>query len=83
MAYSIKRVAQGKKVVLPRRLYFTDDRKTIVEHGDPKCAFLLGAKGREMSAKQAKDLGVDDYLKKTGKGAEPKANKRKAKVENK
>ena len=77
MSYKLKiNQAKNKGVVLPRRLW-RDDDGNIVENGDPKARYLVGAKGYAVSPKDVERLGLDAYLKKTGKGAKPKSNKRK------
>jgi hypothetical protein len=55
----------GGIVVLPRRLYWTTDRR-ICEEGDLDATELIGGVGHVIPDPEAKRLGIVDYLLKTG-----------------
>lgn len=62
---------------LDRKLWLTADRSKVVEDGDPEAAFLYGTAGTEVSADEAKRLGV------AAKKAKEPANKQQAPASNK
>lgn len=43
---------------LDRELYLTEDKKTVVEAGDPRARFVLGVEGSEIPDEQAEELGL-------------------------
>lgn len=45
-------------MIATERLYLTSDRKAVVSESDPKAAFLLVAKGGELSDKLAAQYGL-------------------------
>lgn len=75
--------------VLDRPLYLTEDKKTVVEEGDPRARFVLGVAGSEIPDEQAKELGLlkapaaEVTLTGQGKATQPEANKALAAKTNK
>lgn len=43
---------------LDRELYLTEDKKIVVEAGDPRARFVLGVEGSEIPDEQAEELGL-------------------------
>jgi hypothetical protein len=49
---------KGAMMISPRRVYLTSDRQTMVEHGDPRAAFLLVGEGCEIDIVTATRYGL-------------------------
>lgn len=64
-------------VTADRKLWLTADRKTVVEDGDPKAAFLFATVGKEISDEDAKryNVGTKSKAKTEDKQAAPAENK--------
>lgn len=59
MTFEIKRVERtGAPLKSDRRLYVTQDDKTVVEANDPRAAFLLCGTGGEIPRARAVELGL-------------------------
>lgn len=43
---------------LDRELYLTEDKKTVVEAGDPRARYVLGVAGSEIPDEMAEELGL-------------------------
>lgn len=50
-------MANEAPVTLDRKLWLTEDRDELVEHGDPKARFLFGVAGRRMNGAECKRVG--------------------------
>lgn len=48
----------GQRITLDRKLWYTSDHSEVVEDGDPRAAFLLGSKGKQISQAEAERLGL-------------------------
>lgn len=60
---------------LDRKLWYTADKNSVVEDGDPKAAFLLGNVGYRISDEEAERLGLKKESAKENKRFTPAENK--------
>lgn len=62
-------------VTADRKLWFTADKESVVEDGDPKAAFLACSEGDELDDETAKRLGLKSKARPSDKQAPAPANK--------
>lgn len=53
---------------LDRELYLTEDKKTVVEAGDPRARYVLGVAGSEIPDEMAEELGLVKITTKSPEG---------------